>query len=57
MGLSLTEASQAGGEIKVGAAFSAKAVLVFSNQGHSHGTGLENCPQEHLEKVTTALKE
>lgn len=44
MGFSLTEASQAGGEIKVGAAFSAEAVLVFSDQGHSHATGLENCP-------------
>lgn len=57
MGFSLTEASQAGGEIKGGAAFSAEAVLVFRDQGHSHATGLENCPQEHLEKVTAPLKE
>ena len=57
MGFSLTEASPAGGEIKGGAAFSAEAVLVFRDQGHSHATGLENCPQEHLEKVTAPLKE
>lgn len=57
MGFSLTEASQAEGEIKVGAAFSAEAVLVFSDQGHSHATGLESCPCEHLGKVTTPVKE
>lgn len=53
VGFSLTEASQAEGEINVGAAFSAEAVLVFSDQGHSRATGLENCPCEHLGKVTT----
>lgn len=57
MGFSLIEASQAEGEIKVGAAFSAEAVLVFSDQGHSLDTGLENCPCEHLWKVSQPVKE